>query len=102
MASETQPCPLNLSPEEQWTLHATLLDRIEKEATDPDSSDPPPLSVYKVFEKLENESTRFTSHERKSISLVLEDALDDDDLPERDRTAMERMIGRLEIRSVSG
>lgn len=101
MVTDTEPCPLNFAPDELWTLHATLLDRIEAESQDPDDSNPPPVTIYRIFEKLETDDHVFTGHERGQIEAVVEDALEREDVPERDRRAMERILGRLTVRSVS-
>ena len=64
---------LSLSPEEQWTLHHVLLDRIDQEATsgEPSRTDPPPLEVFRAFERLDAGRTNFTRSELAAIEPIV-------------------------------
>ncbi|GAA0683073.1 hypothetical protein GCM10009020_35590 [Natronoarchaeum mannanilyticum] len=58
---------LDLSREEQWVLHHVILDCIEMESRAPESTDSPALAVYRVFEKLERGTHRFSQRECQCI-----------------------------------
>jgi hypothetical protein len=64
---------LSLPPEQYWTLHHVLLDRIEQEATaeDPASIDPPSIEVFQAFERLDAGETSFTIVQLKAIQTIL-------------------------------
>ena len=63
---------LSLTPEQHWTLHHVLLDRIDKEsATVTAGADPPPVEVFQAFETLESGKARFTLAQLTAIGEVL-------------------------------
>jgi hypothetical protein len=70
---ETRSVTLSLSPEERWTLHHVLLDRIEQEATaaEPTGVEPPPVEVFQAFETLDAGETSFTIAQLDAIQTVL-------------------------------
>ena len=64
---------VSLSPEEQWTLHHVLLERIDQESTadDPTDVDPPSVEVFQAFERLNTGDTTFTIDELEAIRSTL-------------------------------
>jgi hypothetical protein len=63
---------LSLTPEQHWTLHHVLLDRIDQESTDVTTdADPPSIEVFQAFETLESGNARFTLAQLKAIREVL-------------------------------
>ena len=64
---------LSLPPEEQWTLHHVLLDRIDQKTTVGDTAevDPPPVEVFRAFETLDAGETSFTIAQLEAIQDVL-------------------------------
>lgn len=60
---------MSLAPEEQWTVHHVLLERIEQESTadDPTGVDPPSVAVFQAFERLNTGGTTFTIDELEAI-----------------------------------
>ena len=64
---------LSLPPEEHWTLHHVLLDRIDQESTAEDTAkaDPPSVEVYQAFERLDTGETTFTLAQLEAIQEVL-------------------------------
>lgn len=71
--SSSRSLALSLAPDELWTLHHVLLDRIEAEltATDATTVDPPPIAVYTAFDTLEAGEDRFTVAELEAIRDVV-------------------------------
>lgn len=63
---------LSLPPEEHWTLHHVLLDRIEREARagDPTNVDPP-LEVFQAFETLDVGKAGFTIAQLEATQTIL-------------------------------
>lgn len=70
---ETRSVTLSLSPEEHWTLHHVLLDRIEQEeaAAEPTGIEPPAVEVFQAFETLDAGETSFTIAQLDGIQTVL-------------------------------
>ena len=86
---------VELTREEQWVLHDVLLDRIEMELQLPAETDAPSLEVFRVFEKVESGSYRFSEEERQRIEEELRRYADARDTPERDVSVVERVVDRL-------
>ena len=86
---------LDLSREEQWVLHDVMLDRIEMELYVPDETDPPAIEVFKVFEKVEAGTYRFSEAERRCIAEELRRYADARDTPESDVPVVEGVFDRL-------
>ncbi|MGN8216329.1 DUF7853 family protein [Halococcus salifodinae] len=63
---------LSLTPEQHWTLHHVLLDRIDKESTEVTADvDLPPTEVFQAFETLDSGNTQFTLAQLEAIRDVL-------------------------------
>jgi hypothetical protein len=63
---------LSLTPEQHWTLHHVLLDRIDQESTEVTAdAGPPPLEVFQAFEMLDSGSSQFTLAQLEAIQDVL-------------------------------
>ena len=64
---------LSLSPSERWTLHHVLLDRIEQESTsgEPSRTDPPPIEVFRAFDRVDAGRTTFTRSQVAAIEPVV-------------------------------
>ena len=71
--SDRTAVTLSLSSAEQWTLHHVLLDRIDLESTsgEPSRTDPPPLEVFRAFERLDVGRTTFTRSQLAAIEPIL-------------------------------
>ena len=71
--SQQPAITLSLPPEEQWTLHHVLLDRIDQETTVGDTTEvaPPPVEVFRAFETLDAGETSFTIAQLEAIQDVL-------------------------------
>lgn len=95
-SSEHQKYTLDLSREEQWVLHHVLLDRIELEAQAPADTDPPPITVYRVFEKLEAGTHQFSRYERQGLRDELHKYAEAMNTPERDQPIVERLLDKLQ------
>lgn len=97
MATLNEPSrsTLNLSREEQWVLHHVMLDRIELELHAPETTDPPSIAVYRVFEKLENGIHRFSQRERQCIKEELQQYADAAETPSQDRPIADRILTQL-------
>lgn len=91
----------DLSREEQWVIHHALLERIEMELHAPGNADPPSLTVYRAFEKLEGDARRFSTCERRCVRGELRMYAARDDVPDRDATAAESALERLRERSAA-
>lgn len=87
-----------LSHEERWLLHHLLVDRLELAARSPDA-DRPPADVYRLFEKLEAGSHRFTPAERRRLRTELARYAEARDTPERDRPVARRLEARFRRKS---
>lgn len=85
-----------LSREEQWIAHHVMLDRIELEAKAPGDTDPPPLEVFRVFEKLEADHPRLTSSERRCLCRELRRYVEGVNTPERDESVARSLLEALE------
>lgn len=92
---------LDLSRDEQWILHHVMLDRIELEAQHPDDTEPPPFTVYRVFEKIEAGTHRFSRDEHQCLIDELNQYANSKHIPERDQPIVERLLNKLQ-RSKSG
>lgn len=63
---------LSLTPEQHWTLHHVLLDRIDQESTEVAAdAGPPPLEVFQAFEMLDSGSSQFTLSQLEAVRDVL-------------------------------
>ena len=95
---------LSLTPEQQWTLHHVLLDRIDEESRDVTTdADPPSVEVFHAFEMLESSSARFTLSQLTAIRELLAEYHHSPTLWEVERPQLEQVlhcvtyqIGRLE------
>lgn len=93
-STDTRSLRLDLTLNERWTLHHHILDRIEREVTSADVS-PPPIEVYRVFDKLETGADRFTSDELRGMRSELEEAVSNDP-PARDERALRAVLDRID------
>ena len=87
-----------LAPEEQWLIYQVMLDRMEQEAIAPVETDPPPLSVFRVYEKLETGKHRFTPTELRQIHYELLSYLHRPNLPNQDYSLTKALINRIDGR----
>lgn len=102
LSSERQEHTIDLSREEQWVLHHVMLNRMELEVQAPADTDPPPIAVYRVFEKLEAGTHRFSQCERQCLRDELHQYVGAMETPERDRPVAEQLLDKLqESESVS-
>lgn len=85
---------VDLTREEQWVLHDVILDRIEMELRVPEETDPPDPDLFRVFEKVEAGTYRFSEDERQCIETELRGYADARDTPERDLSVVERVVDR--------
>lgn len=94
-----QAIRLDLSREEQWVLHHVLLDRIELETRAPADTDPPPLGVFQMFEKLDahtdTEMQQFTPGELRCLREELRQYATESNIPERDQDVVTRLLSRV-------
>jgi hypothetical protein len=87
---------LSLPPEEQWTLHHVLLDRIERETTaEQTNADSPPVEVFRAFERLDAGETSFTVAELEAIQAVLAEYHHATTWWELERARLERLLHRV-------
>lgn len=93
-STDARSLRLDLTLNERWTLHHRILDRIEREMTSADVS-PPPIEVYRVFDKLETGTDRFTADELRGVRSELEEAFSSD-LPARDERALRTVLDRID------
>ena len=97
----TPPLPppsvtLPLTPEQHWTLHHILLDRIDQESTDVTAdAAPPPLEVFQAFETLESGNARFTLAQLKAIRNVLAEYHHSPTWWEVERPQIEQLLHRI-------
>lgn len=93
----TRTVGLSLSDEERWTLHHVLLDRIEAESTVTDSSrvDPPPVEVFRAFERLDGGETSFTVAQLAAVRSVLSEYHHSPTWWEVERPRIERLLHRV-------
>lgn len=94
-STEEQGVTLNLSREEQWVIHHVMLDRMELEAQAPTDTDPPPLEVYRVFEKLETSIHWFSQREGKCLRTELSQYDEAIDTPDHDKPITEQILNQL-------
>ena len=92
-----RPIALTLPPEEHWTLHHVLLDRITQEPTadDPATVDPPPIEVFLAFETLDAGDTQFTIAQLEAMQTVLADYHHTPTWWEIERPRLERLLHRV-------
>ena len=92
-----RPVTLSLPPEEHWTLHHVLLDRITQESTadDPATVDPPPIEVFQAFETLDAGDTQFTIDQLEAIQAILADYHHSPTWWEVERSRLERLLHRV-------
>ena len=83
-----------LSRDEAWTVHHVVLDRIEAETTSADR-EPPSIDVYRVFDKLEAGTERFTRSELKAMRVELESSRETDGPTDRDEARLAALVERL-------
>ena len=88
---------LSLPPEEHWTLHHVLLDRIEQETTaeEPADVDPPPVEVFQAFETLDAGETSFTIAQLKAMQTVLAEYHYSPTWWEIERSRIEQLLHRV-------
>ena len=86
---------LDLSREEQWVIHHVMLNRIELELHAPETTDPPSITVYRVFEKPENSVHHFSEQEHQCIKAELQQYADAAETPSQDRPTARRILNRL-------
>ena len=88
---------LSLPPEEQWTLHHVLLDRIDQKTTVGDTAevDPPPVEVFQAFETLNAGETSFTIAQLKAIQDVLAEYHHSPTWWEIERPQFEQLLHRI-------
>lgn len=87
---------LRLDPEEHWTLHHVLLDRIDRETTATvGGTDPPPLEVFQAFETLDSGDTRFTVAQLEAICTVLAEYHHSPSWWEIERPRIEQLLHRV-------
>lgn len=97
--SSRSPSPrtvsLSLPPDERWTLHHVLLDRIEQETAREEDSDPPPIEVFQAFETLDRGETSLTVSQLRAIESVLADYQRTSSWWEVERQQIERLLQRV-------
>ena len=86
---------LTFSREQRWVAHHVMLDRIELEAKAPGETEPPPIEVFQVFEKLEADELRLTSSERQCLCSELRRYVDGVNTPERDESVARSLLDSL-------
>ena len=88
---------LSLTPEQHWTLHHVLLDRIDQESTTVVMVDaaPPAVEVFHAFEVLESGNARFTLAQLKSIREVLAEYHHSPTWWEVERPQLEQLLHRV-------
>lgn len=86
---------LSLPPEEQWTLHHVLLDRIERETTAEQTNVDPPAEVVRAFERLDAGETGFTVAQLEAIQAVLAEYHHATTWWELERARLERLLHRV-------
>lgn len=93
---EQQGLTLSLSREEQWVVHHVMLDRMELEAQAPAETDPPPLDVYRIFEKLEGGIHWFSQRECQCLRNELSQYAEEKSTPDRDKPITEQILNQLQ------
>lgn len=89
------PVQLPLAPDELWTLHHVLLDRLESERRSPTTVEPPPIEVFDAFEKIEAGESDFTAREVRFVRAELRRYVAGPAGPPPDRAVAERVIDRI-------
>lgn len=98
---DTPPYPrsvtLSLPPEERWTLHHVLLDRIEQETTakDPANIEPPPVEAFQAFETLDAGEISFTIAQLEAMQTILAEYHHSPTWWEIERSRLERLLHRV-------
>ena len=94
--SKSPSATLSLTPEQHWTLHHVLLDRIDPESTAVAAdAGPPAVEVFHAFETLESGNTRFTLSQLKTIREVLTDYHRSPTWWEVERPQLEQLLHRV-------
>lgn len=93
--TEPEPIPFDLSRNEEWTIHHVILDRIEAEWRS-EGGNPPPITVYRVFDKVEAGTERFKPTELRSLREELASYRESGDVPERDARSVDELLERLD------
>ena len=96
MTLRNTPEQVTLTREQRWVAHHVMLDRIELEAKAPGDTEPPPMEVFEVFEKLEAGEPQFTSSERQYLCRELRRYADAVNTPERDEPVARSLLETLE------
>ena len=88
---------LSLTPEQHWTLHHVLLDRIDQESTGgvTVNTNPPAVEVFHAFEVLEDGNARFTLAQLKAIREVLAEYHHSPTWWEVERPQLEQLLHRV-------
>ena len=87
---------LSLTPEQHWTLHHVLLDRIDpKSTTVTADANPPAVEVFHAFETLESGNTRFSLPQLKAIQEVLTEYHQSPTWWEIERPQLEQLLHRV-------
>lgn len=90
-----RPVTLSLPPEEAWTLHHVLLDRIEREAASEPAAGSPPVEVFRAFETLDAGGRRFTVAQLEAMQGVLAEYHHATTWWEIERARIERLLDRI-------
>lgn len=101
MTASTKQQGLTLSREEQWVVHHVMLDRIELETEASTDTDPPPLSVYHIFEKVDSGIFQFSQRERQCLENELSQYAEAGDTPDRDKSTTDQILTKLQRTSPS-
>ena len=87
---------LYLSREEQWIVHHVLLDRMELEARAPVDAEPPPIEVFRIFEKIEAGVEQFSPKELQHLAEELSRYTERSEAPSQDRSTTQRLCSYLQ------
>ena len=96
--SHPESIALKLRPQERWTLHHVLLDRIDRETITnaPSAIDPPPLEVFQAFEALDAGESEFTALQLEGIETVISEYRDSEECSVEESDALEAVGDRIE------
>ena len=87
---------LSLTPEQHWTLHHVLLDRIDQESTEATAdTGPPPVEIFQALEMLESGNARFTLVQLTAIREVLAEYHHSPTWWEVERPQLEQLLHRV-------
>ena len=87
---------LSLTPEQHWTLHHVLLDRIDQESTEATvDTGPPSVEVFHAFEMLESGNAQFTLAQLTAIREVLAEYHHSPTWWEVERPQLEQLLHRV-------